>query len=147
MRCLQKLGSMGMGTDYYTQELGHVLGAIHPNDTSAVNRFEVPSGTNGVMCKTSCAVSNFLPLSCIGRMRHKMGGVFCRRSYSYCRLGVEPGPVQSAGAFERLRPAADGHIGSVSVRIEGYGNGGVLLAVGFVNVVGLSAVLYAFIRG
>ncbi|MDZ7688613.1 MAG: hypothetical protein U5J64_07825 [Halobacteriales archaeon] len=45
----------------YMHELGHVLGAIHPNDTSAVSRFEVPSGTNGVMCKTSCLASSTLP--------------------------------------------------------------------------------------
>jgi hypothetical protein len=45
----------------YMHELGHVLGAIHPNDTSAVSRFEVSSGTTGVMCKTSCLGSSALP--------------------------------------------------------------------------------------
>jgi hypothetical protein len=45
----------------YMHELGHVLGAIHPNDTSAVSRFEVSSGTTGVMCKTSCVTSSALP--------------------------------------------------------------------------------------
>jgi hypothetical protein len=37
-------------------ELGHVLGAIHPDDPDGDGtRFEVPSGTPGVMCKDSCA--------------------------------------------------------------------------------------------
>lgn len=42
-------------------ELGHVLGAIHPNSTSKDNYFEVPRGTTGVMCKTSCVESSALP--------------------------------------------------------------------------------------
>jgi len=45
----------------YMHELGHVLGAIHPNSTSKDNYFEVPRGTTGVMCKTSCVSSSLLP--------------------------------------------------------------------------------------
>jgi len=42
--------------NYYTQELGHVLGAIHPSDTDGDGtRFEVPSDAGGVMCKDECA--------------------------------------------------------------------------------------------
>ena len=45
--------------NYYMHELGHVLGAIHPKDDDGDGtRFEVPSGTEGVMCKTSCASIN-----------------------------------------------------------------------------------------
>ncbi|MDZ7688608.1 MAG: lamin tail domain-containing protein [Halobacteriales archaeon] len=45
----------------YMHELGHVLGAIHPGSTSEDSEFAVPSGTTGVMCKTSCLGSSALP--------------------------------------------------------------------------------------
>jgi hypothetical protein len=35
-------------------ELGHVLGAIHPGADSRKDEFEVPDGTEGVMCKDTC---------------------------------------------------------------------------------------------
>jgi hypothetical protein len=46
----------GTVDNIYTHELGHVLGAIHPGSDSESNSFEVPYGTDGVMCKYSCAI-------------------------------------------------------------------------------------------